>query len=715
MAADQASVLFAMPPGGQVPRFSEHIGTAFLRAVLAREGISARQYLPDANPTLRGFATTLAEERPAVVGFTAYETNLRACRAMIRTVRETLPEAVVLVGGPNATFTPEETLELLDADACVRGAAEATIPVLATAILGSEAPRRRLPGLVSGVRNLVGRTDGQPWSTPVGDLSSFPGPPYRTLDDLPSPYQDGLVSRVETGYMTARGCNQHCTYCSFAAVSGRRIHFHGVERVLDDLAVLARLVAASDHRRPPIVILDDAFTLAPARARAICDGIIERGIRLRLDCMTRADAVDGELLRLMHLAGFVSIGFGLESAVPRVLRAIGKVQAPDTAEDPELEGERRFLVRVRTAVAAARQAGMEPSVSIIGGLPSENAEDLRQTLAFVDSLGVEYSHNVLRVLPGTPLHEEQTRHGITSRRHAGSQEWRTAHAFDVGSVEPLQVSDARLESWREASRVADALCGRPRPCTREDPAAWAAVLHAVAPCPEVADWLRQVLEVGGLVLGIVGPGGASSDQLDRWQGALRDAHVGWGHLVLLVEERAGEPLVLRSLGTRVEHRFRLRGSAFPAEARPLADGSGGWEVPIWIASASAAPPRRRAEAGPANGAPLVADGCRWWSRGRRCASPEVLHVRPDFSVRACWQGPPVGRVGDPLAVLASRGRALRSPRRCRPDACPLEPAEDTSAAFDSVSGWELAALSQWEAVRRGRPTAARGGIHAADR
>jgi radical SAM superfamily enzyme YgiQ (UPF0313 family) len=154
------SALFVMPPGGVIPHFSEHLGTAFLRTMLARAGIRSRQLLPDRNPSLGGFARLLEDLGPRIVGFTAYETNLRACRAMARAVRESLPEAIVVVGGPNATFSPEETLELLGADLCVRGAGEGTIDAIARAILGTEGPRRRLPELLADVPNLVVRDGG---------------------------------------------------------------------------------------------------------------------------------------------------------------------------------------------------------------------------------------------------------------------------------------------------------------------------------------------------------------------------------------------------------------------------------------------------------------------------------------------------------------------------------------------------------------------------
>ncbi|MGE5413181.1 MAG: B12-binding domain-containing radical SAM protein, partial [Syntrophomonadaceae bacterium] len=337
MAHARYPVLFAMGPGGTTRHFPEHLGTAFLRAVLARAGIDSRQYLPGRNPSLTGFANFLREARPQVVGFTVYESNIIATRAMVRAVREALPDAVVAVGGPNATFSPEETLTLVDADVCQRGAGEGTIASLVHRILGSASPRAELPELLGGVPNLALRSPDGVHFTPAEEVSSFPARYFASLDDIPSPYQGGLVSTTNIGYLTARGCNQNCTYCSLTALSRHRVAFHSVERVLDDLAALEDLDRRAPRRTDDLWIFDDAFTLAPERARQICEGILERGIRLPFSCQTRGDRVTPDLLRLMRRAGFVIVGFGLESAVPRVLRAIGKVCPPDTAGDPQYE------------------------------------------------------------------------------------------------------------------------------------------------------------------------------------------------------------------------------------------------------------------------------------------------------------------------------------------------------------------------------------------
>jgi len=698
MFTESARILFVVPPGGIDPHFSEHLGAAYLRAVLASHGIASRQYLPDRNPSLRTFARHLEEWRPDAVGLSAYESNLRACRALVGVVREALPDAVVMVGGPNATFSPEETLDLLKADLCVKGAAEGTIAAIAGAIVGSDSPRRGLPDRLAGIRNLVARTEGGVWASPPGDLSSFPGAPFRHLDDLPSPYRAGLLTSADTGLLTARGCNQHCTYCSFAAISGRQIHYHGVDRVLDDLEVLKALASTRRRRRGTVPFLDDAFSLAPERARAICEAIIRRDLQLPFECATRADRVDQDLLRLMRRAGFVRIGFGLESAVPRVLRAIGKVGSPEGDLDPGFEAEKEFLARFRRSVAAARAAGLAPTISIIGGLPGEGPADLRETLAFVESLGVEdYTHNVLKVLPGTPLHRDQVRHGLRSGRRAASWAWETEHAYDVASVPPLRSADLRGEIWAEARRIADALCGRPRDGDGGREEAWAVVLHGGAPDPGLGRWLRQVLMVNGSVLVLDGRDPGARARREQWVASLTSAEVPFGLLGLLAPEAGVDGSIrLRSLGTLAPHLFEIDADLRAAGRSPSTEGVGGWRVPIWIASGSAAPPAADPGSAVAVAGPQVADGCRWWGKGRRCTRPRVLHVTAERTVHPCWHGPALGVVGDAYATLAARGAALRGPGASPADACPIGPVVlESRAAVRAMENHELAAQMSW--------------------
>lgn len=147
------------------------------------------------------------------------------------------------------------------------------------------------------------------------------------------------------------------------------VRLHSIERVLAELEyIAAHQKRTGEHY--PVAIQDDAFTLLPPRAKALCQAIADRKLNLVFSCSTRADTVDEELIVLMREAGFSKIAFGLESAVPSVLRAIGKVRPPDWL-DLDLAPERQFLDRLRSSVLLAKRCGFKVGVSIILGLPTE--------------------------------------------------------------------------------------------------------------------------------------------------------------------------------------------------------------------------------------------------------------------------------------------------------------------------------------------------------
>lgn len=696
-----------MAPGGLVRYFPEHLGTAFLRTMLHRAGIPSKQYLPPRNPGLNGFAAELREMRPAVVGFTVYETNLVLTRTLVRVVRETLPEAVVLVGGPNATFSPEETLELLGADGCLRGAGEGRIVPVVEAILGASSPRKELGRSLTHVKNLVLQTPDGVVATPLGSLSSFPDEGFETLDDIPSPFQAGLVSTPDIGYLTARGCNQHCTYCSFATISGRKVQFHSPERVIDDLEALKPVWERGKRHNPTFTIFDDAFTLAPNRARRICEGLIARNLRLPLTCATRVDFVDADLLRLMHQAGFLSVSYGLESAVPRVLRSIGKVRPPEAAVDPDFSPEKRFLDKFRETVAETRGVGLHAGISIIGGLPAETPDDFRTTLDFVDSLGVgQYIHNTLSVFPGTPLFDNRYRYGMDAFRDPKTLQWETRLAFDTRSVRPLSGSSTLTSKWESAARLSDALCGRPSPENSAADSAWAVVIHDEGPSESLLQWLRDVLAIHGTLV-VLGDGRHSEAD---WLAALVESAVPFGQLFVLNRVAVTGSPAYESSPTSGGHRVTICSTWTREEAvLPVTvDERGGCRFALWIASAPDAGAGGDTIDG---GTPVVgpglqiADSCRWWNRSPRCSQPGVLHVKAPGEVRPCWHGPVAGTLSTSFGSIRRRCRRHISKREsgltrfAGGEKCPLSlPGEGTLHA--RLEDLDLASQLSWLFPRR---------------
>lgn len=93
-------------------------------------------------------------------------------------------------------------------------------------------------------------------------------------------------------------------------------------------------------------------------------------------------------------AGFNRISFGLQSAVEKELKALGRAHSPQQAA---------------RAVEQAKKAGfLNISVDLMLGIPGQTSQSLQQTLDFVGKLDVQHvSAYLLKVEPGTPYDQRQ--------------------------------------------------------------------------------------------------------------------------------------------------------------------------------------------------------------------------------------------------------------------------------------------------------------------
>jgi len=497
MKTKPADVVFVFPPAYEnLGAFRNHLGVSYLRAALAHEYISTVQYLHPNPGTVDEVADDVLKHRPGTVGFTVYDTNFALAIAIARSIKQKRRGVRIVFGGPSASFCAPQILQNQpDVDACVMGEAEETGTSIFTQLLQPGELQEVPPGLA--VRR-DGRIVAGALPRLVGGSDSTPLSAHSTLDVVLSPYLTGALDDGRTGILTGRGCTHHCQYCCFAALGRNRLRLHSIERVLAELECIAELQTRRGERYV-VPIHDDAFTLLPARAKSLCQAIIDRHLGLTLSCITRADAVDEELLRLMRQAGVISVAFGLESAVPSVLRAIGKVRPPGWAH-PDLEPEREFVERVRNSVIAARTYGFNVGVSIVLGLPTETLEDGKATLRFVKSLPVDfYMHNFLWVYPGTPLWDTHDQYGIVCGVDPTGLPVTTGYAYAAEKVRPLRRCSLEQDARVIKTLAADALqgCGA---SLKPGGGTSVVVLHGGELTLGTAEWLARVLDVGGTMV-----------------------------------------------------------------------------------------------------------------------------------------------------------------------------------------------------------------------
>jgi anaerobic magnesium-protoporphyrin IX monomethyl ester cyclase len=453
MAKDRFDVAFMFPPGNEfryfkLRSFEHHLGVAYIQAYLAKHGFTSKQVTPSLGSTLSDCVEQLIATDAKIIGFTCYDSNYFLIRTIASLIKRRKPETIVIAGGPTATFSDDLLLNnSSDIDICVRFEGEKT-----TLELVSRNTDRSLLTNIEDVAGITYRHNTSIVRTPDRPLFGASNNKEFGLDDLPSPYLEAILDGTEgAGILTARGCTHHCTYCNFSAMSKHTIRYHSIDRVIAELEYIYN--SGTSHSKV-VMINDDAFTLNVRRAKEICKRIINKGIKLELSCLCRADNLDRELIELLNEAGFVDISFGVESAVPRVLHNIKKVHRIEQNFDKEdYASEKRFLSKIKEGIALAKSYGMKTSVSIILGLPGETANDGLKTIEFIRSLGVDfYEHNYLTLFPGTELFSTANNYGIKFKPSKFLLPFDTHHAYPVHEI-PFENNSSLHDLNQELARI----------------------------------------------------------------------------------------------------------------------------------------------------------------------------------------------------------------------------------------------------------------------
>jgi len=325
----------------------------------------------------------LTRYQPDLIGITSVTMNFPAAVRILQTCKTLMPEATAVIGGPHATFMAEETLRSYpEVDIVVRGEGEETIREVARALDRREG-LEEVMGLTFRCNGTVVRTEDRPF---IEDIDRLPLPD-RTL----FPISRYLAMRVPASVLTSRGCPTGCSFCVGYRMTGRKGRFRNPLRVVDEIEA-ARCLGFEE-----VCIDDDLFTRNRRHVTAICDEILNRGLKVKLYIFARVDTVDEPLLRKLKEAGCAMICFGLESGNQKIL---------------DLANKHATVERARRAVELSKAAGIAPFGSFILGLPGETRETMEETVSFAQSLGIPHGFHLLSPFPGTRVREKAAEYGI---------------------------------------------------------------------------------------------------------------------------------------------------------------------------------------------------------------------------------------------------------------------------------------------------------------
>ena len=218
---------------------------------------------------------------------------------------------------------------------------------------------------------------------------------------LPAQAGEGADQRAFGLYVHIPFCAVRCGYCDFNTYTATELGGGASQDAYAATAIAEVEFAAAalkgsglpDRPLSTVFFGGGTPTLLPAEdlARILTAAIDAWGLQPGAEVTSEAnpDSVTPASLQLLADAGFTRVSFGMQSAVPHVLKVLDRTHTPS---------------RVPEVVQWARNAGLSVSLDLIYGTPGESLEDWRYSLETALSYAPDHiSAYALIVEDGTKL------------------------------------------------------------------------------------------------------------------------------------------------------------------------------------------------------------------------------------------------------------------------------------------------------------------------
>ncbi len=396
-------------PGSDLPAGNLPIGLMYIAAVLQRANVQVEildAFFVGSDFEQTGEVVTvgltysqLVEEirrrKPDVVGIAGpFTCQIGNAVETSKAAKEANPDLPVVLGGPHVTLVPKQFLqENLTVDIAVVGEGEYTMLEIAQYFEG-KMQLSEINGIAYRQNDEVTVNPSRPF---LVNLDELPYPAYDLVDmeQYLNPKKIGYRSfqNRAVSMITSRGCPFNCCFCAVHLHMGQGFRAHSSKYVLDHIQYVV-----DKYKVKNVFFEDDNLTLDVNRFEAICDGIIERKLKIGWETPNgvRADCLNLNLLKKMKRSGCKSVFIGVESGDQQIL---------DKVICKSLD-----LDRVVEFAKNSREIGLKTGAFYIIGFPGETKKDMQKTVNFALRLKRDYDvgMHLFMATPsyGTRLYEE---------------------------------------------------------------------------------------------------------------------------------------------------------------------------------------------------------------------------------------------------------------------------------------------------------------------
>jgi len=221
----------------------------------------------------------IATSPPDLIALSNYSWNSKLSERIAKLAKAHNPHVVTAQGGTNFPHKTPQQLEFLlsrpSTDVYVELEGEVSFSELVGRVFAARDGGQGLfEGPIPGCVYIVPSTRGS--REPVLVKSDLP-PRIRNLDDIPSPYLNGMLEQFFDGRLTPfietnRGCPFTCAFCHTGADYFNKISMFSMERITEEIAYIGSRAGALGIVN--LHIADTNFGMYP-RDRAICEALRE--------------------------------------------------------------------------------------------------------------------------------------------------------------------------------------------------------------------------------------------------------------------------------------------------------------------------------------------------------------------------------------------------------------------------------------------------------
>ena len=335
------------------------LGLAYIAGVLEKNGHQVKIFDCDAET---GDATAKILEictnwQPAMVGFYAMTWTYFQAKKLAAEIKNHHPQIITVIGGPNVSCLPRESVELGQFDFGVRGEGEETIIELVNYL------QKKNGLLLEQIKGLIFKKNEEIIINPardlITDLNNIPFPARHLLSV--EKYFDVFARQKKIATLIAtRGCPFECIFCDRENRMGRNWRVRSPQNIAQEIKAVKEKYGIKEF-----MFFDDNLIVNKKWGLELCHQL--KPLKIICECRNRVDLVDQELLTTMKDAGCYRIRFGFESGDNRILKLMKKA------------------ITVEQSARCAQichQVNMEMFGYFMMGLPTETPLEVEKTTAF---------------------------------------------------------------------------------------------------------------------------------------------------------------------------------------------------------------------------------------------------------------------------------------------------------------------------------------------